>query len=225
VTGTGNDDYVWISKSGDVVVFANRNEPPATALLENCAAWVDKGLVLRTGKYYKSLHIGDWNGDGKADVISVNQRDGSLNVWLTRYSNGVFSFSKQTSPQGCCDQGWGVGYTDLGMRFADVTGSGCVDALCIEPDGRTTAWLNDCKGLWSLRDVGQVKVAVKLLRDRANIQFSDVNGKCETDIDDRPLKTIQAMDYQITCGECSLDKSEETRVKQLPLTLFLHTHT
>jgi hypothetical protein len=177
VTGTGIDDYVWIYKNGDVVIFVNRNVPPNTDQYEDCAAWTDKGIVLRTGKFWKSLHIGDWNGDGKADIISVNQADGSLTIWLTSYANGQFSFTKQTSPRGYCDQGWGVGTTDLGMRFADVTGSGCVDALCIDPDGRTSAWLNDCESLWGLRNARQVKVAPEPVRDRANIRFSDVNGK------------------------------------------------
>lgn len=192
MTGTKNDDYVWISKNGDVVVFANKNKPPATELYKGCAAWDDKGVVLKTGMNRKALHIADWNGkwlliliihslipatgDGKADVIGVNKADGSLTVWLTSYNNGVFSFSRQTSPQGYCDKGWGVGTTDLGMRFADVTGSKCADALCIDLDGRTSAWLNDCNGLWGVRNVGQIKAAVTPFKDRANIRFADVNG-------------------------------------------------
>ncbi|RYP85137.1 hypothetical protein DL769_001041 [Monosporascus sp. CRB-8-3] len=181
MTGTGNDDYVWIDPEGNVVVFANRNTPPDTNLYKDGAAWDDKGIVLRTGMDRKALHIGDWNGDGKADVIGVEKRTGAMTVWLTNYNNGAFSFSKQTSEQAYCNQGWGVGRYDLGMRFADITGSGCVDYLCLELDGRTTAWLNDCKSdLFDLRNVGQVKFA-EPSKDRANIRFADVNGDGRAD--------------------------------------------
>jgi hypothetical protein len=62
VTGSGNDDYVWIAQNGDVVVFVNKNRRPGTDLYQNCAAWDDKGVVLKTGMNRKAIHIADWNG-------------------------------------------------------------------------------------------------------------------------------------------------------------------
>lgn len=179
MTGTGNDDYVWISATGDVVVFANKNKPPATDY-QNGAAWEDKGVVLQTGSIRQALHIGDWDGDGKADVIEVDKSSGALTVYLTKYENGVFSFEQKRSGSSYCTQGWGIGRYDLGSQFADITGSGCVDYLCLEPNGRITGWLNDCKGTFELRDVGQVKRAEPLAIgniDRANIRYADINGE------------------------------------------------
>ncbi|KAK6844716.1 hypothetical protein PG995_014826 [Apiospora arundinis] len=170
---TGNDDYVWISPEGGVAIFPNVNTPPSTA------GYPDWGVVhvaLQTGMDRKALHIGDWNGDGFADVIGVDKKTGSLTVWLTSWRDGKFSFSQHTSTTQYCTQGWGVGRLDIGAHFKDLTGSGCVDYLCMEPNGRTTAWLNDCKqGLFDLRDVGQIKFAEKQT-DRANLRFADVNG-------------------------------------------------
>ncbi|KAK7980217.1 hypothetical protein PG989_012674 [Apiospora arundinis] len=171
---TGNDDYVWISPEGGVAIFPNVNTPPSTA------GYPDWGVVhvaLQTGMDRKALHIGDWNGDGFADVIGVDKKTGSLTVWLTSWRDGKFSFSQHTSTTQYCTQGWGVGRLDIGAHFKDLTGSGCVDYLCMEPNGRTTAWLNDCKqGLFDLRDVGQIKFAEKQT-DRANLRFADVNGQ------------------------------------------------
>ncbi|KAK8025258.1 hypothetical protein PG990_003081 [Apiospora arundinis] len=134
------------------------------------------GDMTNTGMDRKALHIGDWNGDGFADVIGVDKKTGSLTVWLTSWRDGKFSFSQHTSTTQYCTQGWGVGRLDIGAHFKDLTGSGCVDYLCMEPNGRTTAWLNDCKqGLFDLRDVGQIKFAEKQT-DRANLRFADVNG-------------------------------------------------
>jgi hypothetical protein len=42
----------------------------------------------------------------------------------------------------------------------------------MEPDGRTTAWINDIGA--DLRDVGQVKFSVK--QHREDHRFADVNG-------------------------------------------------
>jgi FG-GAP-like repeat len=128
------------------------------------------------------LHIGDWNGDGRADVIGVDKKTGAMTVWLTSWNNGVFTFAKQTSSNHYCTQGWGVGRYDLGVQFADITGGGCVDYLCLEPNRRVTAWLNECKksGLFDLRYVGQVKRAEPLgigNIDRANIRYADINGR------------------------------------------------
>ncbi|KAI8951129.1 hypothetical protein F4801DRAFT_546511 [Xylaria longipes] len=171
MTGTGNDDYVWIGADGKVVIFPNVNTPPDTTGYPNWGV----AQTLETGLDRKALHIGDWNNDGKADIIGVDKHTGSLTVWLTTYSNGDFSFSKVTSTNSYCAESWGVGLFDIGHHFADITGSGCVDYLCMKPDGTTTAWLNDCTSdLFRLRNVGQVKFSEKL--DRANHRFADVDG-------------------------------------------------
>ncbi|KAI1350842.1 hypothetical protein F5Y01DRAFT_315312 [Xylaria sp. FL0043] len=171
MTGTGNDDYVWIEANGKVVIFPNVNTPPDTAGYPNWGV----AQMLETGLDRKTLHVGDWNNDAKADIIGVDKHTGSLTVWLTTYSNGVFSFRKVTSGNSYCTEGWGVGLFDLGHHFADITGSGCVDYLCMQPDGKTTAWLNDCKvDLFALRNVGQVKFSENF--DRANQRFADVDG-------------------------------------------------
>ncbi|KAI0517890.1 carbohydrate esterase family 3 protein [Xylaria bambusicola] len=176
MTGTGNDDYVWISADGEVVIFPNTNTPPGTTNYPNWGT----PQTLDTGMDRKALHVGDWNKDGKADIIGVDRETGSLTVWLTKYSGGTFFFEKRTSSKSFCREGWGVGLFDIGHHFADITGSGCVDYLCMKPDGTTTAWLNDCKSdLFDLRSVGQVKYSEKF--DRANHKFADVNGDGRAD--------------------------------------------
>lgn len=116
MTGTGNDDYVWIDPDGNVVVFVNTNTPPDTSKFAT-GAWNDKGIVLKTGIYFKGLHIGDWNGDGKADVIGVDRITGALSVWITSYNDGAFSFVKHTHAGPWCTTGWGKGIFDIGTRY------------------------------------------------------------------------------------------------------------
>lgn len=177
MTGNGVDDYIWIDWDGNLVIFVNRNSPPDTSKYPNGEAWDDKGVQLSTGLDIKALHIGDWNGDGKADVIGVNKKTGELTVWLTSYENGSFSFNKITSGGTYCTNGWGVGRYDIAAHFADILGNGCVDYICLDADGRATAWMNHCSnGDFDLEYVGQVKAAIGG-KERANIRFADINGR------------------------------------------------
>ncbi|KAF5245738.1 hypothetical protein FANTH_7198 [Fusarium anthophilum] len=179
MTGNGNDDYLWISPEGRVAIFVNSNKPPDTSRYKD-GAWIGKGYVLDTKADRKALHVGDWDGDGKADIIATDRATGALTIWLTSWNGQKFSFNKISSGTSYCKEGWGVGLLDIGPRFADLTGNGCVDYLCMEPDGRTTGYLNSCSKDFKLTDAGQVKFAEKQ-KDRANFRFVDVDGDGKAD--------------------------------------------
>ena len=68
---------------------------------------------------------------------------------------------------------WGEDILRCAACANGCRGSGRVDYLCMERDGRTTAWLRDEDGKWS--DAGQVKFSEDL--DRANYRFADADGK------------------------------------------------
>jgi hypothetical protein len=63
------------------------------------------------------------------------------------------------------------------VRFADVTGNGRADYLCIEKDGRTWGWTQRSDGGWD--HVDQFKSAKG--HDRANLRWGDVNGDGKAD--------------------------------------------
>ncbi|KFX96332.1 hypothetical protein V490_03385 [Pseudogymnoascus sp. VKM F-3557] len=179
MTGTGNDDYVWISPDGKIVIFRNLNVPPSIDLFTGGHGWNAAEVYLETGYDRKALHVGDWDGDGKADIIAVERDSGVVTVWITNYNGKTFTFTKKVIPNsGLCKQGWGLGMNDVGVFFADISGSGRVDYLCMEPNGRTTAWINDIGA--DLRDVGQVKFSVK--QHREDHRFADVNGDGRADL-------------------------------------------
>lgn len=60
----------------------------------------------------------------------------------------------------------------MAVRFADITGNNRADYLCIEPDGRTTGFLQQDDG--SFQNAGQIKVSDGY--DRANFRYADVDG-------------------------------------------------
>jgi hypothetical protein len=68
-------------------------------------------------------------------------------------------------------------YYDHGAYFADITGSGRVDYICMQPNGKATAWLRNKNGDWY--DAKQIKSTEGL--DRANFRFADVDGEFSPD--------------------------------------------
>lgn len=120
-TGTGVDDYVWFDKNGDVYVFLNKNTKEQSDYYATPAWSTPKKLA--TGLDWRGLHVGDWDGDGKADIIGVtDRRTGSLRVWHSRWDGSEFNWEmRDISDSAKCSQGWGQLYYDHGAHFADIT--------------------------------------------------------------------------------------------------------
>ena len=81
-----------------------------------------------------------------------------MDVWLNRYgtTNDFNSWTYRgdfgpAADQPRCPQR-GNELHDLGVRFADITGNGKVDMLCLEKDGRTFRYLK-------LEDFSQLRLA------------------------------------------------------------------
>lgn len=66
----------------------------------------------------------------------------------------------------------------MAVRFADLTGNGRADYLCLEKDGRVTSFIHKDHG--SFEDVGQIKYSES--KDRANLRWADVNGDGRDDM-------------------------------------------
>ncbi|KAK8041302.1 esterase [Apiospora phragmitis] len=174
MTGSGSDDYVWVWSPGDKAeLYINTHNPPN---------WKeDTKTLFNIGRNRRSIHLADWDGDGKCDVLSQRKSDGALEWWRNGYdkATGRFSFEYKGFVAGSekCSQGWGVSIFDRGLRLADIDGDGRADYLCLEKDGRTTGLLNTKTGLV---DVGQIKFSEGW--DRANIRFADVEASGRADM-------------------------------------------
>ncbi|EXK87540.1 hypothetical protein FOQG_08887 [Fusarium oxysporum f. sp. raphani 54005] len=170
---SGSDDLVWIYQDGRVdEINVNIHSPPA---------WGHAiSFDLRVPGPRNGIHLADWTGDGKCDIIVQDKATGALTIYQNTYqtASGRMTFDSNTlhaSPG--CNQGWGVGIFDLGMRIHDIDGDGRADVLCIEKNGLITGWLNKATGLES---VGQVKFSEGW--DRASIRFADVEASGRADL-------------------------------------------
>ena len=112
----GSDDFVWIYQDGHAAELnINIRSPPT---------WNhDIKITLNVPGPRVGIHLADWNGDGKCDVLVQNKATGALTMYQNNYKQGdasvTFGAGVSVTP-GTCDQGWGVGIFDRGMAVRDI---------------------------------------------------------------------------------------------------------
>ncbi|KAK1239333.1 hypothetical protein MKX07_008821 [Trichoderma sp. CBMAI-0711] len=188
----GEVDYVWTWSNGKMIMYPNAGKGtvedgesywgPVVTIFDPMAL-IGKNLDRR------DLHLMDWDGDGDCDIVWTDpDNDNRPSVWLNLYhTTGSWSDAKtwdyfpnaQSSASGVsCAEKRGFNLHDHAVQFADLTGNGRDDYLCLRRDGYISAWLHNDDNSWS--SVGQVKFSEG--KDRANLRFADVNGDGKDDM-------------------------------------------
>lgn len=120
MTDNGVDDYVWISPEGLVTIFRNKNSAVSSDGYAT-GPWRAGMLGVDTKKNRRGLHVGDWDGDGRADIIYADRDTGALTVWINGWDGTNFNFKMRSiSNSGKCNLGWGLLYADHAAHFADI---------------------------------------------------------------------------------------------------------
>ncbi|RBR20331.1 uncharacterized protein FIESC28_05295 [Fusarium coffeatum] len=130
--GSGSDEYVWIYQDGHAAdINVNIHSPPA---------WGHSTTIsLHVPGPRNGIHLADWTGDGKCDVIVQNRANGDVTIFRNLYdgtSNRITFDSGLTYVSSGCTQGWGVGLNDLSMRFHDIEGRANIRFADVENSGR-----------------------------------------------------------------------------------------
>lgn len=114
--GTGSDDYVWIYMDGHAdEIFVNTHSPPAWGH--------DHSISLRVPGPRTGIHLADWTGNGRCDVLVQDKASGAVTLWENQYNAAARSLSfanRGVVAQSNCREGWGPGIFDRGMRIADI---------------------------------------------------------------------------------------------------------
>jgi hypothetical protein len=114
--GSGSDDLVWIYEDGNVdEINTNIHNPPNWGH--------DTDIHLSVPGPRNGIHLADFNGDGRCDVVVQDKATGDLTYWKNNYDQAakVISFEKIITITGFkCAQGWGVSPFDRGMRLHDI---------------------------------------------------------------------------------------------------------
>ena len=114
--GTGMDDYVWIYADGHSnEIFANTQNPPF---------WDPKyTFTLKVGAPRTLIHLADWTGNGRCDVLVQNKVTSAVTLWENQWNAGTktLTFANRgvvLSPG--CGKSTGVSIFDRSMRIADI---------------------------------------------------------------------------------------------------------
>ncbi|KAJ4404934.1 hypothetical protein N0V82_010404 [Gnomoniopsis sp. IMI 355080] len=170
----GRQDYVWIYSNGKMWIWEALDAFPAQPKYwgKDYLMW---DITGQRSLDRRDLTLADWDGDGACDIIYASPDGGAVEVWRNQIkSTGKLEFEYMSNPAPgvSCDQPRGYGQFDISVRFADLTGNGLPDYVCMEQDGRTKAYLHNTDGSFTWQP--QVKQSDGY--DRANLRYADVDG-------------------------------------------------
>ena len=114
--GTGSDDLVWIYNDGTPdEINTNIHSPPNWGHGTSITFSVPGPRV--------GIHLADWTGDGRCDILVQDKHSGALRLWENNYdqrTNSITFTSRGVVASPGCTAGWGTSIFDRGMRIADM---------------------------------------------------------------------------------------------------------
>ncbi|KAJ5081566.1 hypothetical protein NUU61_009830 [Penicillium alfredii] len=182
-------DYVWIRSRGEMRLYPNKGETKVSKgdsfWGPNKIIWDPLNEAIHKKLDRRDLHLVDWDGDGACDIIWTDPDDKNrVKLWRnkikTAKADDDFKWEYDDNPASdlSCDEKRGVDPFDTPVRFADITGNGKGDYLCMAKDGSTSGYVHKDDDSWE--HVTQFKYSED--KDRANLQWADVNGDGKADL-------------------------------------------
>jgi hypothetical protein len=143
--GDGKADILWRNMNGDASIWlmtANGTQMQVLSV-------TDLGVVPTS---WNVMHTGDFNGDGKSDILWHNS-NGNSSIWLMT-ANGTQVQVLSTNDLGFIPPSWNVALT------GDFNGDGMSDILWSNTNGDTSIWFMTANGtqvqVLSISDLGIV---------------------------------------------------------------------
>jgi hypothetical protein len=166
----GKADILWRDTNGDVGIWMANGGPGFTGFTGQ-----DLGIVSSN---WTIQQVGDFTGDGKADILWRNSTNGDVEVWLANSGAGFTGFT-----------GHDLGVVSSGstiQQVGDFNGDGKADILWRNTNGDVGLWLSNAGagftgftgqdlgvvgGSWSIQNVGDYNGDGK-----ADILWRNTNG-------------------------------------------------
>jgi hypothetical protein len=178
----GMMDYVWILSKGDMRIYPNRGVQTGGSYWGPSSVFFDPSAMNGRDIDRRDLHLIDWDGDGACDIVWTDPlANNRPRLWRNRIKetgNFNWEYHENPAPALHCPERRGVGFFDRPVHFADISGNGKADFLCVEKDGRSWGFLQGDNGSWE--HIDQYKFSEG--KDRANLQWADVDGDGRADM-------------------------------------------
>ena len=161
-TGDGPDQILWRNTStGDLGLWSGH-----AAKANVIYADLDLGLVATQ---WQVAGVGDFNGDGKADILWRNSSTNDVGLWISNPGAGPVTFTFQDS--GLISSAWQI------QGVGDLNGDGKADIVWRNSSTNDLSlWLGDGAGGFTFQDLGPAASNWHIQ------QVSDLNGDGKADI-------------------------------------------
>lgn len=121
----GNVDYVWIWGGGSMQLWGSRGKKQISE--DDPDGWWDyRGYMWEppTEMSRRDLHLADWGGDGRCDIIYMDPKTGVVQVWINEGEDGLLGFKalEKPAPQLKCAHRNGLGLRDSERMTGSCTG-------------------------------------------------------------------------------------------------------
>ncbi|KAH3946159.1 hypothetical protein HBH70_059420 [Parastagonospora nodorum] len=155
--GRGNDDYLW--------------SPPY---------WNGHPHVLHTQLDSKFVDVGDWDGDGLCDILTVDRATGNVDMWRNTYKKGdaspTFGAPVRVVDRNLCPQTIPPSNQNDPAHYLTSDLPNFVWYICMSPKGLSLGWLNRPSGLETLPSTNRAQIKIAEGFSRSEHRWADVNG-------------------------------------------------
>ena len=134
ILGDTTNEILWRDTAGDIALWGMLNAQVASATV--------LGTVTSN---FAVQGVGDFNGDGKIDILWRDTNSGALSIWFT---NGTQVTS--AASVGTLSSNWSV------AQIGDYDGDGKSDILLLDSAGDVAMWLMNGATVSSSVSVGNV---------------------------------------------------------------------